>query len=63
MFSTSKWCSQGSQEAPEPARSRRRTQTVPASYMVSRVRKGPQTLEGRTLEKREGDQAQSPTLS
>lgn len=53
MFSTRKWCSQGSHEAPEPACSRRRTQTVPASYMVFRVRKGPQMLEGLTLEKRE----------
>lgn len=51
VFSTRKWCSQGSQEPLEPARSRRRTQTVPASYMVFRVRKGPQVLEGFTLEK------------
>ena len=52
VFSTRRWCSQGSQEPLEPARSRRRTQTVPASYMVFRVRKGPQVLEGFTLEKR-----------
>lgn len=52
VFSTRKWYSQGSQEPLEPARSRRRTQTVPASYMVFRVRKGPQILEGFTLEKR-----------
>lgn len=52
VFSTRKWYNQGSQEAPEPACSRRRTQTVPASYMVFRVRKGPQMLEGFTLEKR-----------
>lgn len=53
MFSTRKWCSQGNQEALEPVCSRCRTQTVPASYMVFRVRKGPQMLEGLTLKEKE----------
>lgn len=50
VLSTRYRCSQGTQEAPGPALSRWRTHTLPASYMVSRVRKGPQVLEGFTLE-------------
>lgn len=50
VFSTRFRWIQGSQETLGPAFSKRRTHTLPASYMVSRVRKGPQRLEGFTLQ-------------
>lgn len=60
VFSTRYRRSQDSHWAPGPACSRCRTHTVPASYMVRRVRKGPQVSEGFTLVKGSEPQGHGP---